>query len=105
MEIFKGIDLNDSFVLSWSNKGNELVFHVEVSIWPESKFYESPKKDEYTCYKPAVLTFKNFNEINGLLEMGQVKPSIDPDGEKDYGNIDALQKNSDGCLIEPGFKS
>ena len=37
--------------------------------------------------------------------MGQVKPSIDPDGEKDYGNIDALQKNSEGCLIEGDFGS
>ncbi len=105
MEIFKGIDLNDSFVLSWHSEGNELYFDVEASIWPESKYYESPKQDEYTCYKPAVLTFKNIKELNGLLEMSQVTPSTDASGEKDYGNIDALQENSEGFLIEGDFGS
>ena len=105
MEIFKGIDLNDSFVLSWRSEGNELSFDVEASIWPESRYFESPKTDEYTCYKLAVLTFKNVKGIKGLLEMSQVKPSVDPNGEKDYGNIDALQENNDGFLLEGDFGS
>ena len=57
MEMFKGIDLNDTFILSWRRNGSELRFDVEASIWPESKYYEAPKPDEYTCYKPAILTF------------------------------------------------
>ena len=105
MEIFKGIDLNDSFVLSWRSERNELSFDVEASIWPESRYFESPKTDEYTCYKLAVLTFKNVKGIKGLLEMSQVKPSVDPNGEKDYGNIDALQENNDGFLLEGDFGS
>ena len=50
MEIFKGIDLNDSFVLSWYQGTNELTFELEASIWPESTYYEKPKPNEHTCY-------------------------------------------------------
>ncbi|VAW53567.1 hypothetical protein MNBD_GAMMA07-1122, partial [hydrothermal vent metagenome] len=32
MEIFKGIDLNDSFVLSWSKESNDIAFKLECSI-------------------------------------------------------------------------
>ena len=105
MEIFKGIDLNDSFVLAWSSTGNELEFTLEASIWPESKFYEKPKKDEYTCYKPARLKFKNIRYISGLLSIGEVTPSIDASGEKDYGNIEDLKKTNEGFSLEGDFGS
>lgn len=39
MEVFNGIDLNDSFVLDWSYENNSLYFELEASIWPESKYY------------------------------------------------------------------
>jgi len=91
--------------MSWRSGENELIFNVEASIWPESKHYENPKKDEYTCYKPAILTFKNVKEIKGLLEMSQVKPSTDPDGARDYGNIEDLQENSEGFFLEGDFGS
>jgi hypothetical protein len=105
MEILKGIDLNDSFVLSWSLGTDELAFEIEASIWPDSKYYDKPKKNEYTCYKPARLLFKYVKEVNGLLEMAQVTPSTDAKSQKDYGNIDALQENSEGFLIEGDFGS
>ena len=103
MEIFKGIDLNDSFVLSWRQEPNEVIFELEASIWPASEYYEKPKKDEYTCYKSACLSIKNAKEIKGLKEMNKVKPATDAAGEKDYGNIDALQKSSNGFYIEGEF--
>ena len=53
MEVFKGIDLNDSFVLDWSYENNRLCFELEVSIWPEYKYYVEPKLNEYTCYRKA----------------------------------------------------
>ena len=81
----KDIDLNDSFVLSWSLGTDELAFEVEASIWPDSKYYDKPKKNEYTCYKPARLLFKYVKEVNGLLEMAQVTPSTDAKSQKDYG--------------------
>ena len=105
MEIFKGIDLNDSFVMSWNRGTNDLAFEVEASIWPGSEYYEKPKNGEYTCYKPARLLFTNVKEVHGLLEIHQVKPSTDATGEKDYGNIDALQENINGFVIEGDFGS
>ena len=105
MEMFKGIDLNDSFVLSWQRGTNEITFELEASIWPESKYYEKPKTNEHTCYKPAILSFKNIKELNGLLEINQVKPATDAEGEKDYGNIDNLEKNNKGFLAEGEFGS
>ena len=105
MEIFKGIDLNDSFVLSWHQETSELTFEIEASIWPESKHYEKPKTNEHTCYKPATLSFENFTELNGLLEINQIKPATDAAGEIDYGNIDSLEKNNKGFLIEGEFGS
>ena len=105
IEIFKGIDLNDSFVLSWNQVGNELTFELEVSIWPESKHYESPKKGEYTCYKPASLLFKDIKEIKGLLQMNEVAAQSDLTGEKDYGNIEHLEKNKEGYTVDGEFGS
>jgi len=105
IKIFKGIDLNDSFVLSWNQMGNELSFELEASIWPESKHYESPKKEEYTCYKPAYLLFKNVKEIKGLRQMNEVPAQSDLTGEKDYGNIDHLEENKEGFAVEGEFGS
>jgi len=105
MDIFKGIDLNDSFVMSWHLGANELIFMIEASIWSESQYYENSNNDEYTCYKPAILKFINLKEINGLIEMSQVTASTDATGEKDYGNIENLQKTNEGFLLEGDFGS
>jgi hypothetical protein len=48
IEIFKGIDLNDSFVLNWNHEDDHLSFELEASIWPESDYYTTPKQGEYT---------------------------------------------------------
>ena len=105
MEIFKGIDLNDSFVLSWLKSENDVTFNIEASIWPESSFYETPSNDEYTCYKKACLSFRNVEGISGLLEMSDVNPSVDANNESDYGNIDSLNNHGSVFLIEGDFGS
>ena len=103
LEIFKGIDLNDSFILSWSSGSKDLTFLIEASIWPESKYYEKPKIDEYTCYKPARLSFHNFTKITGLLNATEVQSSVDANDVIDFGNIDHLEKNSEGYIIVGDF--
>ncbi|AUD77728.1 hypothetical protein CW740_00145 [Kangiella profundi] len=80
LEIFKGIDLNDSFVLGCSQSEGRLSFDLEASIWPESKFYTEPKKNEYTCYKKAFLSFVGVDSIQGLKPIEAVASSTDPDG-------------------------
>jgi len=103
LEIFKGIDLTDSFVLYWELKNNCLSFDLEASVWPESRYYSKPKKGEFTCYKKVRLDFLNLESIHGLKEMEQVKPSTDASGETDYGNIDALTIEDDDYFLEGDF--
>lgn len=90
MPLFRGIDLNDSFVLGWKQEPAQVVFEIEASVWPESQFYRTPKPDEYTCYRKAKLMFQGCSSILGLRSMSDTKSTVDPDGTKDYGNIDSL---------------
>ncbi len=103
LEIFKGIDLTDSFVLYWELERNCLSFDLEASVWPESRYYSKPKDDEFTCYKKARIDFLNVDSIQGLKDMNQVTPSTDVSGEKDYGNIDSLIIDEDGFSLEGDF--
>ena len=97
LKLFKGIDLNDSFVLNWTHIDDQLTFELEASVWPESLYYSTPKANEYTCYRKAVLKFANTQKISGLNSMDSVQSTTDLDGSKDYGNIDTL------CQTESGF--
>ena len=98
MEVFNGIDLNDSFVFDWSYENNCLYFELEASIWPESKYYAEPKLNEYTCYRKAILQFVNTVSVIGLKPKSAVMSSTDSDGSIDYGNIDTLQ------VVDGGFE-
>ena len=103
LEFFQGIDLTDSFVLFWEFKDRCLSFDLEASVWPESRYYSKPKKDEFTCYKKVRLEFLNIETIQGLKEMNQVTPSTDQSGEIDYGNIDSLIIEEGGFFLEGDF--
>ncbi|PKH34582.1 hypothetical protein [Shewanella sp. ALD9] len=98
MDIFKGIDFNDSFVLGWSSNATEITFKIEASIWPDSPHYLNPKPDEYTCYRKCEIQFTDFTSYSGLSEQSSVNPSIDINGSIDYGNIDSL------IITNQGFK-
>ncbi|MDG5501212.1 hypothetical protein [Marinobacter sp. BGYM27] len=103
MPVFEGVDLNDSFILGWTQDGGRLAFYIEASIWPESKYYSTPKAGEYTCYRSAVLEFVRAIEITGLRPIELTPPSIDPDGSKDYGNIDLLVTSESGFSLAGDF--
>ena len=103
MDNFVGIDLHDTFVLSWCVQDSVLEFDLEASIWPKSQYYSKPKLDEFTCYKKAKLRFLSISSIEGLRSLDDVDFSTDINGEKDYGNIDHLEKTASGFLIEGDF--
>lgn len=103
IELFKGIDLNDSFVLKWHHENSQVVIELEASIWPESDYYESPKANEYTCYRGATLSFVGIESCAGLQAIDNVKPTTDSDGSKDYGNIDSLEANEGSFTISGEF--
>lgn len=103
LELFSGIDLNDSFVLGWKAEDRRLSFEIELSIWPESSYYEIPKKGEYTCYRKASLVFDQFEKISGLLSMDDAPSSTDASGEIDYGTIDRLVVIGNQYFVEGDF--
>ncbi len=100
LKIFKGIDLNDSFVLDWSYESECLSFELEVSIWPESAYYVEPRPGEYTCYRKATLVFENVKAVTGLKAKDAVITSTDASGSVDYGNIDSFIVLNNGFEFE-----
>jgi len=103
MDIFRGIDFNDSFVLGWTSNEVEITFKLEASLWPESPHYLEPKSDEYTCYRKCEIQFTNFTSYSGLLEQDAINPTKDLDGSIDYGNIDTFIKTNHGFKVVGEF--
>lgn len=103
LEQFRGIDLNDSFILGWHLEGRSVIFDLEASLWPESEYYMPPKPGEYTCYRRATLAFKNVIGCIGLPSMKSAPKSADAAEEIDFGNIDSLQILEDGFSVSGDF--
>ena len=92
LETFKCVDLQDSFVIGWNNYDDVFFIDMEASLWPGHPQYETPNKDEYTCYKKARLEFRNPKNINGLLTMNKVKPNMAMNDElTDYDEIEIFE--------------
>jgi hypothetical protein len=99
----RGIDLTDSWVLSWNQREGILEFIVEFSLWPESPLYRRPKIDEWTCYRRGVLRFDGVTTVEGLKKESEVGFSTDPDGSKDFGNIETFEEGADGIRLSGDF--
>src|SRR6476469_9191085 len=97
MSEFTGVDLEDSWVLGWryDRTARRLTFDLEASRWPGHSAYDVPLPDEWTCYRPAVLAFENVASIAGLRDIAEARATVDPDGSRDYGNIDALRQEGE----------
>lgn len=96
--MFDRVDLEDSWVLGWyfNSSQNQLIFDLEVSLWEGNEHYDPPLPGEYTCYKRGRLIFEGVTSIHDLSPMDTAKPTIDPDGSIDYGNIEGLRHVGDG---------
>jgi len=98
LDIFKGIDLSDSFVLSWT-LDDKFLIEIEASVWPESEYYQKPLDNEYTCYRNATIAFSSFSECLGVVGQNTRIPTLDLNGTSDYGNIDSFTQNNNGYQI------
>ena len=99
----QGIDLTDSWVLGWRETGGTLEFSIEFSLRPESAFYRTPKRGEWTCYRRGVLRFDGVTAVNGLKKEETVRFTIDPDSSKDFGNIESFEEKDDRVMISGDF--
>lgn len=104
IEIFKNVDLQDSFVIGWKCSNETFFVDMEASLWPGHPDYEAPNKDEHTCYKKARLVFRNPFNIEGLLPAEQVDPNKVVEGEiPDYDTIESFEINGGQFCIVGAF--
>jgi hypothetical protein len=102
LEVLKDFYLEDSWVLYISASPGQLVITVEFVLTEEHPYYSPPRAGEQYCYRKGVLVFDAVTDLNwtGLLSS---RPSRDPDGSVDYGNIGSLIIEGNHYTVEGGL--
>lgn len=54
---FAGVDLLQSFILSWHVESETLMVDIDVLLLPDHPFYEKPRPAERVCIRPAIIEF------------------------------------------------
>lgn len=54
---FAGVDLESSYVLSWSLRGESLLLDLDLQLSPTHPFYEKPRPSQKACIRAALLDF------------------------------------------------
>ena len=54
---FAGVDLEASYVLSWSMQGETLLIDLDVHLLPGHPFYETPRPSQKACIRAAIIEF------------------------------------------------
>ena len=88
-EILRDLYLCDIYVLEIRASRGVLAITVEFALAPEHPAYTSPRPGEQYCYLNGVLLFEKVTDLSWSGQLSS-RPSQDPDGSIDYGNIDAL---------------
>ncbi len=60
---FAGLDLCQSYILSWHVEGGALIVDVDLLLTPEHPRYETPRPNEKICIRPAKLEFQYCDSI------------------------------------------
>lgn len=99
MPEFFEVDLSESFVLGWLISLDSLEFRLEVLLCPGHPFYREPKPNEWACFHPGKLIFREVKMLAGLPDQAEVCSFVDASGERDYGHIDTCSRiGHDFCL-------
>ncbi len=61
---FAGVDVSNSFVLSWRMQGETLLIDVDLLLMPEHPFYEKPRPAEKVCIRPAIVEFRYCDSVS-----------------------------------------
>lgn len=92
---FAGVDLTQSFVLSWRVEGDTLCIEVDLFLTPEHPFYEKPRPAEKVCIRPAVIDFP-YCETLTLDGTGADDPIATVAGRIGLGAIAGLVRRDEG---------
>lgn len=92
---FAGIDLTQSFVLSWEMRDESLTLDVDLCLTADHPFYEEPRPSERICIRPATLEFPYCSSIlgGGTDETQPLKAIASNLG---HGRIEDLKRIGDG---------
>ncbi len=85
--------MEDSYVLGLEESRDRLQFDLEVVLTENHPQYARPKPNEQYCYRRARLVFSRVRKVD--WEEREFRPSVDADGEVDYGNIDIFYAEGD----------
>jgi len=90
------IDLQKTFVLDWYSTDSDFVISVDACLLQSHPLYSLPLNGEIGPYRKVKFIFVGIVTISGLLEKSEVSFSLDPDGTKDYGEIETFAVNTCG---------
>lgn len=83
---FAGVDLAESFVLTWHFEAGTLFVDCDVLLQPDHPFFETPRPAEKVCIRPAIIEFPFCTGVSG-------------DGSTDGGNLsDSVQHLGNGAI-------
>lgn len=94
---FKGIYLEDSYVLGFEETESQLVFAMEFVLTPENVLYGTAEENEQYFYRKGKLLFPGLKDVVWLDKT--FRATTDAAGEIDYGNIDVCQLEDDGYFF------
>lgn len=83
---FDQIYLEDSYVLELIENTTKIEFKLNLVLRENHRNYTAPKEGEQYCYKQGSIVFKNPAKVTWIKK--EFRPTKDPDGEIDFGNID-----------------
>lgn len=84
--------LEDSFVLAIRESADAIELEMEVVLREGHPRYSPPKPNEQYCYCRGRLVFKGLQSVRWQERGGS--PSIDKEGEVDFGGIDAFYREN-----------
>ena len=92
---FAGIDLYQSYVLSWHFEAENLRVDVDLFLMPGHPFYEEPRPAEKVCVRPAIIEFPICNSIrtHEAADMSNIADAVESLG---HGMIEGLRRLADG---------
>lgn len=95
---FRGLRLEDSFLLGLRHFGVSLELEVEFQLTPDHPEWQSPLDGERACYRRGILRLADADRI--VLKPSNLRPARDANGEWDFGNIDAMKCDGDRWSID-----
>ena len=92
---FAGVDLESSYVLSWSLKGESLLLDLDLQLSPAHPFYEKPRPSQKACIRAALIEFPFCEAIRAENAGVRGAPS-EVASRLALGRIDGLKVIADG---------